>query len=88
MLSFFLFSCFTVKADACEIDKQHSYVNDHITLCDDSKPSPGAGTDYNLNRLVESYICAPEMAAVPLNRSQFCECNPYWLEFLEKTYPG
>ncbi|KAH3766598.1 Cyclic nucleotide phosphodiesterase [Pelomyxa schiedti] len=74
------------NADTVEVDLQKRYLYDHITIMPNSSQIAGSGVDQTNDRTLESFVRRSALAAVPVNRSAPCECNPYWLMFLEKYY--
>ncbi|KAH3756925.1 3',5'-cyclic-nucleotide phosphodiesterase regA [Pelomyxa schiedti] len=75
------------NADAIELEIQKSYMYDHITIMPNTSTIAGSGVDKSANRTQEAFVRSSTLKPIPVNRSAPCECNPYWLKFLEKFYP-
>ncbi|KAH3760410.1 3',5'-cyclic-nucleotide phosphodiesterase regA [Pelomyxa schiedti] len=63
-----------------------SWLADKMTIVTDGDVA-GCAVDYDPNRYVESGIRSSALVPQPVNRSEPCPCNPFWLQWLNSNYP-
>ncbi|KAH3760411.1 3',5'-cyclic-nucleotide phosphodiesterase regA [Pelomyxa schiedti] len=63
-----------------------SWVAERMTIVTEGEVA-GCAVDYHSDRVVESGIRSSALAPKPVNRSEPCPCNPFWLQWLNSNYP-